>query len=102
MKTQASRTLTLNQAYWPLRSASHVLGQSKRASKGQSTPKRWLKNFFSMLLAQMEETADPQVWATHDAAGHTLWNAYDSASGRIIRKASETELRVWLENRYQF
>ncbi|EDX87011.1 hypothetical protein S7335_4718 [Synechococcus sp. PCC 7335] len=50
----------------------------------------------------MEGTAGPRVWVTRDAAGQTLWNAYDSASGRTIHQVSETELRVWLESRYQF
>ncbi|WP_050765758.1 hypothetical protein [Synechococcus sp. PCC 7335] len=96
MKTAAAPAFQLNQAYWPLRRTSYTSNQ------GQSNLWRQLKNLFSTLLAQMEGTAGPRVWVTRDAAGQTLWNAYDSASGRTIHQVSETELRVWLESRYQF
>ncbi|MBE9061051.1 hypothetical protein [cf. Phormidesmis sp. LEGE 11477] len=98
MKTYTAPAFQLNQAYWPLRRSAIASNQSK----GQSDLKRWLKNLFRTLLSQMAGTAEPQVWSTQDTAGQVLWNAYDGASGKIIRNASETEMRIWLENRYQF
>ncbi|PZO49269.1 MAG: hypothetical protein DCF15_17110 [Phormidesmis priestleyi] len=54
------------------------------------------------LVAQLSASNDPHVWETQDADGQMVWNAHDRASGRTIRHASETELRIWLESRYAF
>jgi hypothetical protein len=42
---------------------------------------------------------DPHVWRSHDRNGET-WNAYDPVTGKQILRASEEELRMWLESRY--
>jgi hypothetical protein len=41
-----------------------------------------------------------QVWQTCDRFGNTWWNARDRATDRSISLASETEIRVWIEERY--
>lgn len=98
-----------NQAYWPLPQFS-FRQSSLQQSSAQSAAKTGLtaqlsnlvSNLVSTLFMQMTSTSEPRVWESKDAAGHTLWNAYDSVSDRIIHNASETEMRIWLETRHQF
>ena len=87
-----------NQAYWPLRGGSS--SNSPKASHRLGL--RWLNNLFSVLVSQLVSSSDPLVWRTEDASGEAVWNAKDTASGKVIRGASEAELRVWLEERYRF
>jgi len=82
-------------AYWPL--------QLNRASKApQQTLKARLQNLTKTLICQLTASSEPCVWPTQDASGQTVWNAKDAASERAILNASETELRIWLEERYTF
>ena len=89
-----------NQAYWPLRSGGSQR-KGYRTTERKSLPAR-LSKLFSKLASQLTASSDPLVWATHDATGQTVWNAKDETSGKVIRGASETEMRVWLEERYRF
>ena len=85
-----------NQAYWPLPSGGLKAKNFKKAAQLK------LNTFLRSLVAQLSASNDPYVWETQDADGQMLWNAHDRASGRTIRHASETELRIWLESRYAF
>ncbi|MEO1396432.1 MAG: hypothetical protein AAFV90_26360 [Cyanobacteria bacterium J06634_5] len=103
-----------NQAYWPLPQFSLRQSSLQQSSLQQSSAHSATKpnltgqlsnlvsNLLSTLFVQMTSTSEPRVWESKDAAGHTLWNAYDSVSDTIIRNASETEMRIWLETRHQF
>ncbi len=90
-----------NQVYWPLRS-----GGSQRTASYQTADQNrlltQLSNLFSMLVSKLTASSDPFIWSTQDASGQTVWNAKDETSGKVIRGASETEMRVWLEERYRF
>ena len=100
MKATSTYPITVqslgNQAYWPLPS-----GGSK-ADSFKETVQIKLNSFLRSLVAQLSASNDPHVWETQDADGQMVWNAHDRASGRTIRHASETELRIWLESRYAF
>ena len=90
-----SRYQSGRSAYWPL--------HSNQASKtSQRSLRVQLQNSVQTLIHQLSGSSTPQVWSTQGADGQTVWNAQDIASERIIRNASETELRVWLEERYTF
>lgn len=95
MRSNTINRFTGNQAYWPL-----PLRSSQKSA--QASWKVQLRNLFRSFVAQLTDASELRVWKSHDGAGDTLWNAYDSVSNRVIRNASETELRVWLETRYQF
>lgn len=41
-----------------------------------------------------------KVWQSRDRKGHTWWNAYDPATGKSISLDSESEMRMWIEERY--
>lgn len=101
MKPTLAYNFSGNQAYWPLRSG----GSQRKASYETTEPKSFrtrLNNLFSLIVSQLTASSDPLIWSTQDAAGQTLWNAKDQTSGKVIRGASETEIRVWLEERYRF
>lgn len=88
-----ANTLTNNQAYWPRRSNN----TQKNSSKGLSAR---LRNLLHVLVAQLSGSSEPYVWEGKASNGQTVWNAQDRATGNIIRNASETEMRVWLERRF--
>lgn len=93
--SQTSSHRVSQSAYWPIR--------SNRTSKvSQRNLKAQLQNLAQTLICQLSSSSEPQVWSTQDVNGQIVWNAQDSASDRIIRNASETELRIWLEERYTF
>ncbi|MEM8502979.1 MAG: hypothetical protein AAF716_07480 [Cyanobacteria bacterium P01_D01_bin.1] len=96
----SNRSLSNNQAYWPLRSSSPLSASPQRSwQKGLS---HRINNLLRMLLSQMSGGNGPFVWQTHNADGQAVWNAEDRVSGKSIHNVTESELRVWLETRYQF
>ncbi|HIK41327.1 hypothetical protein [Thermoleptolyngbya sp. M55_K2018_002] len=44
---------------------------------------------------------EPRVWQTGDRSGNLVWHVYDPTSNCSATFASEAEVRVWLEERYQ-
>ncbi|MEL6604172.1 MAG: hypothetical protein AAFP20_13205 [Cyanobacteria bacterium J06614_10] len=86
---------TINQAYWPKR----LSNPDRDPQKSLATK---LKNLSRTLLSQLSGSSDPQVWQSKTRDGQVVWNAQDSLTGRVIHDASETEIRIWLENRYRF
>lgn len=59
-----------------------------------------LSHAWSQMLAHLSPSSEPHVWATQDATGRTLWNAYDPITGRSLRQVSDEEMRIWLEERH--
>lgn len=47
-------------------------------------------------------TRDPElrVWKKADRDGTFHWYAYDPATHRTFESGSETDLRIWIEDRY--
>jgi hypothetical protein len=52
---------------------------------------------FSTILTKSNEL---RVWQRTDRFGNTWWNAYDPATGRSTSVTSESEMRIWIEERY--
>jgi len=96
MKSTTAYRFVENQAYWPLPQLSLQQSSSYQSIKPS------LSKYLQHLLCALTSVTEPRVWESQDAAGRRLWNAYDSASDKVIRNASETEVRAWLEARYQF
>ncbi|MGB3298290.1 MAG: hypothetical protein WBA76_08460 [Phormidesmis sp.] len=90
-----------NQAYWPLGSDNFSNKGSARTAKPKSL-RTQLSNLFGKMAMQLTTSSDPFIWQTRNPAGQTVWNAKDERSGRVICGASESEMRVWLEERYRF
>ncbi len=43
---------------------------------------------------------EPRIWISHTATGEPRWNAYDPTTGARLYTATENEVMVWLEKRY--
>ncbi|MGG6237757.1 hypothetical protein ACQ4N7_03875 [Nodosilinea sp. AN01ver1] len=76
----------MNTSYWPIHGFSprHRLATQLKAA-------------WETLLTHLDATTEPKVWKSADAAGQTLWNAYDPITQMAIDHASADELRTWLE-----
>lgn len=59
-----------------------------------------VKALWQRAIAHLTVSDEPHVWHSQDAQGQTLWNAYDSRTGRSISRVSATNLRIWLEERH--
>ncbi|MEO1351808.1 MAG: hypothetical protein AAFW84_23885 [Cyanobacteria bacterium J06635_15] len=46
-------------------------------------------------------SSDLEVWHTYDANGHLSWSAYDPITRNAIHRVSDTEIRVWIEQRHR-
>ena len=60
-----------------------------------------IQQILNRLKAKLLADSDLQVWHTQDARGNILWSAYDPTSGHSINQISETEMRIWIEQRHQ-
>ncbi|MGB7250524.1 MAG: hypothetical protein WBC73_16425 [Phormidesmis sp.] len=93
MRSTLTYRLPSNQAYWPLRLGT----TSKHSRRGLALQ---LRDLLETLATQLRGSTEPYVWESKDASGQTVWNAEDRVSGSVIRHASETEIRIWLEERH--
>jgi hypothetical protein len=59
-----------------------------------------IRKAFYWLITGLSAADDIQVWTCSDRLGNIYWNAYDPIYDRFLSRASETELRLWLEQRY--
>lgn len=59
-----------------------------------------LNTAWQRVKTQLTLSSEPQVWQSMDISGHSVWSAYEPATGRAIDHVSEHEMRVWLEERY--
>ncbi len=100
MRFQSVHHLPINQAYWPFPEQTRFQPKAARsaAHSARITPKKRLQT----LLSKLYSSTDPHVWSTRNAAGETVWSAEDLTSRKTIYNISEVEMRVWLEERYQF
>ncbi len=94
MKSNLTYGSSINQAYWPLSSGDRLANQRSLTVR--------LNHLWNQIKAGLNASSEPRVWETKNTAGGTVWNAYDPASGRILRSASPSEVRIWLEERYYF
>ncbi|GAB4142620.1 MAG: hypothetical protein Fur0046_19250 [Cyanobacteria bacterium J069] len=72
----------------------------RRPVKTERTWKAMLNELWQMAIARLDVSGEPHVWQTRNAQGDVLWNAYDPKTGKAVSKASDTDLRTWLEGRY--
>lgn len=75
----------------------------------QKTEQNSVKNsktfsFFNSLLQHLAtaltKIQEPQIWQSYDRHGNLWWYGYDPMTGNSICRDSETEMRIWLEERY--
>ena len=59
-----------------------------------------LKRLGKWLLISLTDSQQIRIWTKNTRAG-VLWCAYDPITQRSVERCSETDLRAWLEDRYQ-
>jgi hypothetical protein len=69
-------------------------------SKIKDAPLSWVEQASQFVVKRLRVDAEPRVWHTCDAEGNLWWHAHDAVTGRSLYDASESEMRIWLEQRY--
>lgn len=59
-----------------------------------------LNNIWQYLIAIFTKQNELQVRQKSDRFGNTWWNAYDPATGESVSFGSDTEMLIWIEQRY--
>jgi hypothetical protein len=59
-----------------------------------------LKSIFKLFIPFFTNGNEPRIWTTTDRDGNTTWHAYDPVSDRTTSLDSESEMRIWIEQRY--
>mgnify|MGYP006278371051 CR=1 FL=1 len=73
------------------------------AAKSEKSFKELLTDLWQGVVAAITKTGDePRIWLTHTADNKPHWNVYDPATGRRLYGATENEVMVWLEQRYNY
>lgn len=52
------------------------------------------------LLRTLTTEPELRIWTKTDRLGNIFWYAYDPFTGKSTVQASEDEMRVWIEQRY--
>ena len=58
-----------------------------------------MANFGDVLFQQLVKPAEIRVWQPRDDSGNIGWIVNVPATGRSIEHVSETQIRIWLEQR---
>lgn len=59
-----------------------------------------LRNTWQTVLAYFAASNEPHVWKSQDISGLPQWKAYDPMTGQSVEYNSETDMRIWLEERH--
>jgi len=89
------KTLTHQQTYQNWESDAHTLRQMVNLALGET-----LHDLRQRIAAHLSVSSEPHVWQTQNDAGQMVWSAYDPSNGRAIHGVSESEMRIWLEERH--
>jgi hypothetical protein len=73
------------------------------AAESQKSFKELLATAWQGFLNFITNSGDaPRIWISHTADGEPRWNAYDPTTGRRLYAATESDVLVWLEKRYNY
>lgn len=75
--------------YWNLE------GNSK---KQQQEP--LVSRLFQALVGKLSGGNDPQIKLKYSPSGHEYWHVYDPTTGKAETFSTETDVRIWVEQRY--
>ncbi len=59
-----------------------------------------IRKAFYGLIAGLTAEDKLKIWTCSDRFGNTYWNAYDPIYNHSLEQATESELQLWLEQRY--
>jgi len=70
-----------------------------------NTIKSWgtgLSQVFQRVLGWFAPSHEPHIWSTTANDGQTCWHIYDPMYQQRLTMVSEEEVRIWLDERYNF
>lgn len=73
------------------------------AHKNNDQKNNFWSSFYRLLAATLNAMAgssEPKIQQRRDRIGQTIWFVYDPVSGQNSRFTSESEVRAWLDERY--
>lgn len=82
-----------NQLYW----SSLTL---ERLTAFQESLKLGARKLLEELISLFTVSTEPVLWKSTDSQSREVWSAYEESSGKRIQNLSETDMRIWLENRH--
>ncbi|MBE9182997.1 hypothetical protein IQ268_31160 [Oculatella sp. LEGE 06141] len=59
-----------------------------------------LNSVWNSLRAYLFTSSEPRIWTTVDSLGETQWHGYDPLTRQSVECTSETDMRIWLEQRH--
>lgn len=59
-----------------------------------------ISKLLQQIVVALIKSPEPRIGTVKDSFGKTVWCVYDPITGQSARFASETEVRIWLEERY--
>jgi hypothetical protein len=59
-----------------------------------------ISRLIQQIVVSLTKAPEPRIGTVKDSFGNTVWCVYDPIRGQSARLASETEVRIWLEERY--
>lgn len=83
-----------------IREKLELLYQDEQKSVKQSQVFSLCNRAWQYLVNSLTRAQEPQIWQSYDRQGNLWWHGYDPITGRSICRDSETEMRIWLEERY--
>lgn len=63
-------------------------------------PESLVSRIFQTLIAKLSSGNDPQIKLKYSPSGHEYWQVYDPITAKAETFATETDVRVWVEQRY--
>ncbi|MGG6296045.1 hypothetical protein ACQ4M4_16780 [Leptolyngbya sp. AN02str] len=88
--------------YWGERRMSSRLDATPTPSQAMSKASQWLSKFSQTMVTRLAGTQEPQISQKRDRNGGVSWVVYDPLTSETLYFSSEAEVRMWLEQRYQF
>ena len=77
---------------------------SRELEANRTNRESWLSRVWQKIVAALTEQdiQGLRVWRETDRRGRTLWKASNPATNETITFDSETEVRIWIEESYQY
>lgn len=84
----------------PLRQVNFFTAFSTDCTKKRTS---WLRTLWEVIDVALLRNLESRVWQSVDPqTGQTHWHLYDPVSGTTHHLKSETEVRQWLENIFNY
>jgi hypothetical protein len=79
-----------------------TIDSSSTIRSGKSRATKIWSGVYQSLLSLFVGQSEPRIWQSIDRTGATVWHVHDPANGYSAYFGSETEVRIWLDQRYYF